>query len=155
MQLLPRHDLTGILNQHGQDLNGLIGNSDFDSVAAQLTGAQIQLKRTKADETNRASHAHGNSWRKSLAYTHFRSFVFNHLICHINVAQIPPATVSDRRLASLKVALTTQTVEEAQMGGFREVSVLFLICVHSWSAEKLERRNEVVSRKRYRSFESW
>jgi hypothetical protein len=70
--------------------------------------------------------------------THFRSFVFNYLICHINVVHIPPGTVSDRRRGSLKVALTTQRVEEVPMGGFREISVLFLICFQSWPVEKQE-----------------
>ena len=67
---------------------------------------------------------------------HSGAFVFNHLICHINVAEIWPTTVSDRRLASRNVALTTQPVDEAQMGGFREVPVLVLICFPSWSAQK-------------------
>jgi hypothetical protein len=49
---------------------------------------------------------------------------------------MPPATVSDGRLACLNVALTTQRVEEAQMGGLREVSVLFLVCCQLWPAEK-------------------
>ena len=36
------------------------------------------------------------------------------------------------------VALTTQAVEEVQVGGFREVPVLLLICFHSWPAQKPE-----------------
>jgi hypothetical protein len=47
-----------------------------------------------------------------------------------------PATVSERRLAALMVALTTQSVEEAEMGGFRELPVSLLICLQSWSAQE-------------------
>jgi hypothetical protein len=36
------------------------------------------------------------------------------------------------------VALTTQPVEEAPLGGFREIPALLLICCHSLSAEKPE-----------------
>jgi hypothetical protein len=36
------------------------------------------------------------------------------------------------------VVPTTQPVEEAPVGGFREVSVLLSICFHSWSAQKPE-----------------
>jgi hypothetical protein len=36
------------------------------------------------------------------------------------------------------IALTTQPVEEAQVGGFREIPALLLICCHSLPAEKPE-----------------
>ena len=52
---------------------------------------------------------------------------------------MPPATVSDSRLACLNVALTTQPVDEAQMGGFREVPILFLVYGYSCWTENSQR----------------
>jgi len=46
-------------------------------------------------------------------------------------------TVLGRRLVSFNVA-TTQLVQEAQMGGLRGVTVLLVICFHSWLAAKSE-----------------
>jgi hypothetical protein len=44
---------------------------------------------------------------------------------------MPRATVSERQPASTKVAFVTKPVEEAQMGRFREVPILFLVCGYS------------------------
>ena len=58
MQFLARNHLAGVLQQHRQDLDGLIGNPDLDSVAAKLSRAQIQLERAKAEEAGWAWDAH-------------------------------------------------------------------------------------------------
>ena len=60
---LARNHFAWIRQQHGQHLDGLIGNADLDPVAAKLSRTQIQLEHPKAEETGRASGAHRqNSW---------------------------------------------------------------------------------------------
>ena len=58
MHLLARNHLAGVLQQHCQYLDGLIGNPDLDSVATKLSRAQIQLERAKAEEAGWAWDAH-------------------------------------------------------------------------------------------------
>src|ERR1041385_8309102 len=58
MHLLARHHLPGVLQQHRQYQDGLIGNPDPDSVATQLSRAQIELERIKAEEADWAWDAH-------------------------------------------------------------------------------------------------
>jgi len=50
MQLFACHDLARCLNEHGQNLDGLIGHPDPRSVSAQFSGHKIQLESPKADE---------------------------------------------------------------------------------------------------------
>lgn len=47
--LVTRDDLAGPLQQHSQDLKGLILEFDFDPVAAQFSCAQIHLEDTETD----------------------------------------------------------------------------------------------------------
>ena len=51
MQFLPRNHFAGVLQQHRQDLDGLIGKPDLDSVSTKLSRSQIQLERAKAEES--------------------------------------------------------------------------------------------------------
>src|SRR5208337_5555704 len=49
-QLVPRHDLAGILQQGAEDLKRLFLKSDTGAVLAQFSGDQIDLKNAKAQK---------------------------------------------------------------------------------------------------------
>jgi hypothetical protein len=49
VQFLPRDDFTGMLEEHGQNLEWLFLKPDFDAIAAKLTGAQVGFKGSEAD----------------------------------------------------------------------------------------------------------
>ena len=70
MQLVTRNHFAGVLEKHRQYWDGLIGNPDFDSAAAKLSGAQVQPERAKAEEAGWAEDAHRqHSWYASLTQT--------------------------------------------------------------------------------------
>ena len=47
-QIFSRHDLTGILQQGGEDLKRLFLKPDASAVFAQLSGSQVDFKNAKA-----------------------------------------------------------------------------------------------------------
>jgi hypothetical protein len=70
MHFLIGNHLAGVFQQHRQDLDGLIGNPDLDSVPAQLSRSQVQLERAKAEKAGWAGDAHRqHSWWASLTQT--------------------------------------------------------------------------------------
>src|SRR6266436_9381246 len=49
LQLLASYELAGLLNQHGQKLEGLFLKADSQTVLAQFAGAKIQLENPKTE----------------------------------------------------------------------------------------------------------
>jgi len=57
-QLLPRHDFSGALEQQRQDAKRLLLQVDPRPVPAQLAGAKIHFKRSKAKDCHERSSTH-------------------------------------------------------------------------------------------------
>jgi len=51
VKIFPGNNFTGTLEKHGQDLQGLFLEANFDAVAAQLSRAKVYLKDSKADNS--------------------------------------------------------------------------------------------------------
>ena len=51
VEILPGDHFAGTLQQHGQDLKGLLLQANLEAVAAELPGAQVYVKDSKADNS--------------------------------------------------------------------------------------------------------
>ena len=60
MQVLPGHQLTWFLQQHGQHLKGLLLKSEPLTTLRQLAGSKINLEETKAQTIDRDIGLHAN-----------------------------------------------------------------------------------------------
>jgi len=52
-QLLARHDVTGMLEQHPEDLEGLILQSNARFASAQLARTEVELEHVEANDGGR------------------------------------------------------------------------------------------------------
>jgi hypothetical protein len=50
-KVFPGDDFTGTLEEHGQDLKGLLLEANLETVSAKLASAKVYLKGSKADSS--------------------------------------------------------------------------------------------------------
>ena len=51
VQIFPGNDFAGALEKHGQNLKGLLLEANLEAIAAELPGAKVYLKDSKADNS--------------------------------------------------------------------------------------------------------